>query len=57
MKSKDLSKFSIRSDIALDLIDINNSQIDELKELYEKLGYKVLFISAKEKINLDELKE
>ena len=27
MKSKDLSKFSIRSDIALDLIDTNNSKI------------------------------
>lgn len=27
MKSKDLSKFSIRSDIALDLIDTNNSNI------------------------------
>lgn len=40
-----------------DLIDINNSQINELKKLYEGLGYKVLFISAKEKINLDELKE
>ena len=35
MKSKDLSKFSIRSDIALDLIDTNNSNI--IKEKYDDI--------------------
>ena len=35
MKSKDLSKFSIRSDIALDLIDTNNSNI--IKEKHESI--------------------
>ena len=35
MKSKDLSKFSIRSDIALDLIDINNSNI--IKKKYDDI--------------------
>ena len=35
MKSKDLSKFSIRSDIALDLIDANNSNI--IKEKYDDI--------------------
>lgn len=35
MKSKDLSKFSIRSDIALDLIDTNNSNI--IKEKHDDI--------------------
>lgn len=35
MKSKDLSKFSIRSDIALDLIDTNNSKI--IKEKHDDI--------------------
>ena len=35
MKSKDLSKFSIRSDIALDLIDTNNSKI--IKEKFDDI--------------------
>lgn len=35
MKSKDLSKFSIRSDIALDLIDTNNSNV--IKEEFDDI--------------------
>jgi len=39
-----------------DLIKIDSDEIVQIKELYQNLGYKVLFISAKEKINLEALK-
>ena len=38
-----------------DLIDNLNEKKEEIKNIYEKLGYNVFFISAKNKLDLDEL--
>ena len=38
-----------------DLIDNLSDKKNEIKNIYEKLGYKTFFISAKDKLDLDEL--
>ena len=40
-----------------DLDDNLENNIKNIKDIYEKLGYKIFFISAKNKIGLEELKE
>ena len=39
-----------------DLIDNLEIKKEEIKSIYEKLGYRIFFISAKNKLDLDELK-
>ncbi len=38
-----------------DLIDNLEDKKQEIKEIYEKLGYKIFFISAKDKLDLEDL--
>lgn len=40
-----------------DLINNLEDKKTQIRSIYEKLGYKLFFISAKDKLNLDELKE
>lgn len=40
-----------------DLIDDLSERKDEIRAIYEPLGYKIFFISAKDKLDLDELQK
>ena len=40
-----------------DLVDNLDSKKEEISSIYEKLGYKIFFISAKNKLDLDDLRQ